>query len=661
MHAKRSHRISSRGSRFGHIGDEPPLSLDRSGAPDRRRVNLRWLTGTILTGVCGATLMGAAIYTALGGEYTFARAPLAAAVVFRDAAGSQSNISEKADKAISLADDITARQILRVSTTTKVGDKDVIKVKPFAHILANLQLSRGPLADQVPEFNPGRLINGAEIPQSSSAETALLSDENLDEAEVTVTTRSLGETTIAAESGLILPIEEVRKLVVEQASFEANAVSVVVPPQLLDLDMAINSDLPGVASAYAVEGIDARSGPDVQVLAENVTDMGKTAAANDLLSGEKTVLVEKDETLSSILQKHGATADEAEAIASTLGSAAAVREGQRLRILIAPETPTSDRKEPLRVSIYTADAHEGSVALSDMGEYVSIEDPRLIDNQAVAEQGGEEETKTDGVPLYHSIYETAMNQQVPKETVDSILRVYAYDVDLNRRTRRGDTIELFYASDEDGKPQGEVLYSALTVGAERKRYYRFVTEDGQADYYDQDGRSAEKFLMRKPLQTARMTSPFGLRVHPLHKSWRQHNGVDWAAPIGTPILATGDGVILKAGWAGGYGKHIEIQHANGYVTTYSHMSGFADKIKPGTKVVLGQTIGYVGSTGASTGAHCHYEVRINGAAVDPMRIKLPEGRELDERMLAAFKEERDRIDAMMTTPPTAQNVAQAGG
>jgi murein DD-endopeptidase MepM/ murein hydrolase activator NlpD len=151
-----------------------------------------------------------------------------------------------------------------------------------------------------------------------------------------------------------------------------------------------------------------------------------------------------------------------------------------------------------------------------------------------------------------------------------------------------------------------------------------------------------------------MRSTFGMRRHPILGYYKMHTGVDWADRIGTPIHATGNGTIIKAGWTNGYGRHIEIQHANGYVTTYSHMSGFTRSSTVGAPVTMGQVIGYLGMTGLATGPHIHYEVKINGSFVDPMRIKLPQGRELNGDLLASFKQERDRIEGLMSKAPVAE-------
>ena len=159
--------------------------------------------------------------------------------------------------------------------------------------------------------------------------------------------------------------------------------------------------------------------------------------------------------------------------------------------------------------------------------------------------------------------------------------------------------------------------------------------------------------MRKPIAEGEITSPFGMRFHPILGFARMHTGVDWGAPIGTPIFAAGNGVIIKAGWESGYGRRVEIQHANGYVTTYNHMSGFGRGVAEGVRVTQGQVIGYLGQTGLATGPHLHYEVIINGNFVDPMAIKLARTREFDGKMLALFKRERDRIDQIRSQAPSA--------
>jgi murein DD-endopeptidase MepM/ murein hydrolase activator NlpD len=203
-----------------------------------------------------------------------------------------------------------------------------------------------------------------------------------------------------------------------------------------------------------------------------------------------------------------------------------------------------------------------------------------------------------------------------------------------------------------------VLFASLTVAGEQKKFYRYqTTDDNVVDYYDETGKSAKKFLVRKPVNEAIMRSGFGARKHPILGYMKMHTGVDWSASYGAPIFAAGNGIIDKVGWEGGYGKYVRMRHANGYETAYGHMTAFAKGIEPGTRVRQGQVIGFVGSTGLSTGAHVHYEVLVNGRFVDPMRIKLPRGRALDGPTLATFEQERDRLDGMMARQPgrVAQN------
>jgi murein DD-endopeptidase MepM/ murein hydrolase activator NlpD len=235
-----------------------------------------------------------------------------------------------------------------------------------------------------------------------------------------------------------------------------------------------------------------------------------------------------------------------------------------------------------------------------------------------------------------------------------MVHAFANDVDFQRAVQPGDSIEAFVCGPDEIDPHPQLLFAAMTARDQVFRYYRFQTpDDGLVDYYDENGRSSRKFLIRKPIAAGEVTSPFGMRYHPLLHYARMHTGIDWGAAVGTPILAAGSGVITLAEFTSGYGRRVEIQHANGYVTTYSHLSGFARGAVAGARVVQGQVIGYLGQSGLATGPHLHYEVIINGNFVDPMAIKLARTREFDGKMLAAFKRERERIDQLMAQAPNA--------
>ena len=193
-----------------------------------------------------------------------------------------------------------------------------------------------------------------------------------------------------------------------------------------------------------------------------------------------------------------------------------------------------------------------------------------------------------------------------------------------------------------------------------RQLYRFRTSDGAVDFYDPGGETGKRFLTRRPLQGGgRLASRFGYRIHPIFKTRRLHTGVDLASPRGTPIYAAGDGVIERAQWVSGYGRYIEIKHVNGYETGYGHQSAFADGIKPGVKVRQGQLIGYVGSTGNSTGNHLHFEIKVNGRFVDPLSVKLPRDHTLPSQDSGAFKQTIAQINDLMQREAAPIRVAAA--
>jgi len=400
-----------------------------------------------------------------------------------------------------------------------------------------------------------------------------------------------------------------------------------------------------------------------RITAENITMLPKTAAqaTGGNPWNERLIPIKKGDTLSAILRDLGATPEEIKAIALVLGTRARdgnLKEGQKLRVLLSPVRGTQ-RLQPVRVMLVGDSTIEAVAALSDLGRYVSV-DVQTAEAPAVEAEDDEEEDDGTGVRLYQSIYETAFRNRVPRTVVDELIRVYSYDIDFQRKARPGDSLEVLYAGDEentDAKP--DVLFASLTVGGELKKYYRYFSpDDGIVDYYDETGKSAKKFLVRKPVNDGLMRSGFGSRRHPILGYTKMHTGVDWAAPMGTPIYAAGNGAVEKAGWESGYGKYIRLKHNYGYETAYGHMTAFARGIEPGVKVRQGQVIGYVGSTGLSTGAHVHYEILVNNRLVDPMRIKLPRGRVLEGAVLASFERERDKVDNMMSQQPT--RTAQAG-
>jgi len=336
-----------------------------------------------------------------------------------------------------------------------------------------------------------------------------------------------------------------------------------------------------------------------------------------------------------------------------------IKEGQKLRVLMA--AAGLGHMQPLRVIIAGDSGITAAVALSDLGKYVPV-DIRNVDTGVTetAEDGTGASDDTSGVHLYQSLYETALRSNVPNSVIEDLVRIYSYDVDFTRKVQPGDSFDVLYSDEENGEGRSEVRYAALTIGGETKKYYHFqTTDDGVYDYYDETGKSAKKFLVRKPVPDGMVTSGFGWRTHPLLHISELHTGVDWAAPFGTPIFAAGNGEIEEIGLKGGYGKYVRIRHADGYETAYGHMTAFARGLDVGSRVRQGQVIGFVGSSGLSTGSHVHYEIIVNDRFVDPMRIKLPRGRVLDGSSLASFEKDREQLDAVLLHAPPSPHIAQA--
>ncbi|MCZ7659985.1 MAG: M23 family metallopeptidase [Xanthobacteraceae bacterium] len=612
----------------------------RAALIDRRRVSVQWFSGTILTGLCGAALMGGAVYIALDGEAHFAAVAERAEAALRGSLAGERPmaVARKSDRLPTVSETNSARQVVRVSSTYRAGDRELVRVVPYVRVASNLALSASELSARIPPYNPQRVL--AETARAASPTDEPPAAEP--DAEVSFVTRELTPLLPRLRLAVALRPEDVMARVRDAAEWSGSSAA---RPMVAGLGA-------GSRLAFAAEPAeDPYAGFEARIIPENITLLPKTG--KETTGGnswnERIVMVRKNETIATILADLGATPDEIRAIAGALGSrgrAGGIREGQKLRILLAP-AEAGGRQMPLRVVVAGESAIEAVVALSDTGRYVAVDVQHMGTEVAEAE---EDDGDASTVRLYHSVYETALRNQVPRMIIDEIIRIYSYDVDFQRRTQPGDSFEVFFAGEED-TPQdlrNEVLYAALTVGGETRKYFRFQSpDDGVVDYYDETGKSAKKFLVRKPLADGVMRSGYGWRKHPILGYGKMHTGVDWAAARGTPIYAAGNGTIEKAGWESGYGKYVRIRHTNGYETAYAHMTAHARGIEPGKRVRQGQVIGFVGSTGLSTGAHLHYEIMVNGRYVDPMRIRLPRGRVLEGPMLAGFERERDRIEALI--------------
>ena len=249
-----------------------------------------------------------------------------------------------------------------------------------------------------------------------------------------------------------------------------------------------------------------------------------------------------------------------------------------------------------------------------------------------------------------SIYNSAIELGIRPNVIIDFARLYGFQVDFQRDVWKNDSFQIIYEEFKNSKGKvvdtGNIIYANLNLQNNDLNLYKFEYEKGKIDYFDENGKSVRKTLMKTPINGARLSSSFGKRKHPILGFTKMHTGTDFAAPKGTPIMASGDGVILKSGWCGGGGNCVKIKHNSVYQTVYAHLSKFGRGIKKGVRVKQGQIIGYVGSTGLSTGPHLHYEVIENGRKINSQKLKLPSGKILKGKIRKLFEVDKIKIDVL---------------
>jgi murein DD-endopeptidase MepM/ murein hydrolase activator NlpD len=369
------------------------------------------------------------------------------------------------------------------------------------------------------------------------------------------------------------------------------------------------------------------------------------AAALDQPPAEPKMLVRKvtikrGDTLAKALLRGGAESSEAFAATAALTK---VQDPRKLRI--GQElTLTFDRAEdagPHLIDVSLAAGVDRSVVarMDPTGDFKAQAIERPLEEDTVAVAGD-----IDG-----SLYAAADAAGVPARIIVDMIKLYSFDVDFQRDIQPGDSFQLFFQvlrnADGDMVKTQDILFARLSVGGKELPLYRFRHKDGDVEYYNNRGESVRKALMKTPIDGARLSSGFGLRRHPILGYTKMHRGLDFAAPRGTPIMAAGDGKVEVARWYGGYGRYVRIRHNTEFETAYGHMTRFAAGIHSGSRVRQGDVIGYVGTTGRSTGPHLHYEVLRDGRQVNPMGLKLPTGRTLSGDERTAFQKLRQSVDA----------------
>ncbi len=628
---------------IAELGNQPPLIADgRSGPPDRREVSTRWLSGTFLTGLTSSVLMGVALFAALDGRQQLATPPEIAELIGL-AGGAESGEGAKTTRLVPLRQVARAKDKRRmeVSMLTRVGDRDVIHTIPFVQIKMNLAAGHT-TTRPYPAFDPMRVFGDdtSEQPAPSTLSAGQIYGAKV-ESEMSLKTSDFPLATAAFDEKNDLSADEVEKVVREAGAELGDGAIRVAALHYVDPQRFGDQLAQSMAGSYAVKIVP----ENVSVAPRAETEDQATSYAEDIIP------FTKDYGIADAFADSGYTGEDATSMAEAIGkllNAPALKAGTVLRVGLEVR---GDRARVVRTGVYDRTQHIVTIALDDHGQYVPAKEPEPNPELLTAFDDSPPVAVRGSLPnIYDGIYRAAYSYGMSKTMTQRLIKLLAPDVDFQSRLSPSDRIEVLFSQpdgDDQASDDSELLYVSTTFGGQTRNLYRFQMQDGEQGYFDQDGRSAEQFLLRNPLPAGRFRSGFGARRHPILGYVRMHTGVDWAAPIGTPIIAAGNGVIEKSGWASGYGKQTIIRHANGYETSYNHQSAFAQGIKPGVRVRQGQVIGYLGQTGLATGPHLHYELIVNGTKVDPMRVRLPVGKELKGDDLTAFKRERERIDDLL--------------
>lgn len=626
------------------LGNEPPILADGHRAPDRREISLRWLSGTFLTGITSCVLMGVALFAALDGREQLAIPAEAYAVVGGGTDNGLSDVVMRGGRIIApaIAARPTDKSILEVPTVIKDGDREVVRRQPFSYVTMSLAAAYTAPEDY-PPFDPLAIFSATEGAPAGAGRTGALYDSDV-ESEVALKTMPFPVADKSYPFAGNMTLEEVEETVRSNGSVLTDGNSQIAVLYYIDprrFDASDNSlDLPIASTARIVE--------------QNLTvSTPESRSPDELEYADDIIPVRRPQSIAAALTAAGypdtQAADVERVMAERLGFSE-LAEGDLLRMGLLQ---TRDLARLIRMSLYRGGSHVLTLALNDREQLVVGDAPPMLDAIASAfdDNAAPIAAARDLPSIYDGIYRAALTYGMSKEMTALVIKLLASNVDFQAQLKPTDKMEAFFSVADDGgkaTAESELMYVRARFGDTITTFYRFQNpEDGSVDYFDENGKSIRQFLLRNPVPNGRLTSGFGMRRHPILGYSRMHTGTDWAAPIGTPIIASGNGTVEKAGWASGYGNQTIIRHANGYETSYNHQSAIAKGVKPGEKIAQGQVIGYVGSTGSSTGAHLHYELIVNGTKVDAMKVRLPGGKALDGQMLTRFEEERHRIDALL--------------
>ena len=359
---------------------------------------------------------------------------------------------------------------------------------------------------------------------------------------------------------------------------------------------------------------------------------------------ERTFQVGRGETLAEALVRGGVDVADAKDAVDTMGDLfdpRSLKAGQSIDLTWASPTDGLGRGHFTTLSFSPDPGRTIVVSRTDQTGFVAKENKRLMTREIAHYTGA----------IKVSLFDSAMSAGVPTPIIGAMIKTLSYDVDFQRDLQSGDTFDVMFEGYYDSKGHlvrsGDMLFASVTLAGKPIAMYRFEDQQGTIEYFNDKGESLKKGLLRTPVDGARITSGFGMRLHPLLGYTKMHKGVDFGVPSGTPIMAAGDGTIELAGFNGSYGNYVRIRHGNGYGTAYAHMSRLAQGIYTGKHVTQGQVIGFVGATGRATGPHLHYEVLSGNNQINPTSAKIPTGTKLAGKELERFKEAKSRLEGLL--------------
>ncbi len=605
--------------------------------------------------------MGVALFAALDGREQLATPPEILNMASLDArshAGETAKTGRIAPpRAIARATD---RRRMEVSTMLKAGDRDVVRTLPFIQV--KMALAAGHATNRsYPAFDPLEVFaeDGAAAAQSM-LDTGFIYGAKV-ESEVSLRTLDFPIETANFDGRVTLTAEEVESVVRNTAAILTDGAVQVAALHYVDPQR--------FGETLATQTLGASYG--IRIVPENVSVTSRDGETAHMAEYAEDILpFHSERDIAEQLDEAGYSEADADVMARSfavlLGSPV-LKAGSVMRLGIETR---GEMSRIVRASLYEGKRHHLTIALDDRDQYVKGSEPEPnpavlaafdANPTIIVRPRGELPTVYDGI--WRASYSYGMNRTMTRQLV----RLLAADVDFQSRLNPSDRIAVFFSQPDDedkATDESELLYVQATFGGNTRTFYRFRMADGSVDYFDEEGRSARQFLLRNPVPNGKFTSGFGNRRHPILGYSRMHTGIDWSAPRGTPIIAAGSGVVEKAGWAGGYGRQTIIRHANGYKSSYNHQSAIAQGVNEGARVRQGQVIGYVGSTGLSSGNHLHYELMVNGKKVDPMRVRLPTEKSLSGEELEVFLRERERIETLLkedSAPALKMASAKLGG